>query len=149
MKTAIGHTMCIHLWHHILQEITQTSICIRLNLNTWYQYSLQVNGDLNDNVGSEHGSEALEVNILMNEDTNEFLLLLLPGMEWTLLRVLKLQRMVGEQQKITRVCTIKMSLFTIKSSWSCSHVADESRHTDGKYVMPERLNCWLASQLWW
>jgi hypothetical protein len=64
-----------------LQEITQTSICIRLNLNTWYQYSLQVNGDLNDNVGSEHGSEALEVNIFMNEDTNEFLLLLLPGME--------------------------------------------------------------------
>jgi hypothetical protein len=42
--------------------------------------------------------------------------------------------MLGEQQKITRVCTIKMSLFTIKSSWSCSHVADESRHTDGKYM---------------
>ena len=59
-------------------------------------------------------------------------------------RVLKLQRMVGEQQKITRVCTIKMSLFTVKRSWSCSHVADESRHTDGKYVMPERLNYWLA-----
>ena len=39
--------------------------------------------------------------------------LLLPGMEWTLLRVLKLQCMVGEQQKITRVCTIKMSLFTV------------------------------------
>jgi hypothetical protein len=56
--------------------------------------------------------------------------------------------MVGEQQKITRVCTIKMSLFTVKSSWSCSHVADESRHVVGKYVMPERLNCWLASQLW-
>jgi hypothetical protein len=41
-------------------------------------------------------------------------ILLLPGMEWTLLRVLKLQCMMGEQQKITRVCTIKMSLFTVK-----------------------------------
>jgi hypothetical protein len=27
---------------------------------------------LNDNVGSEHGGEAPEVNILMIEDTNEF-----------------------------------------------------------------------------
>ena len=41
-----------------------------------------------------------------------------------------------------------LQLKAVKSSWSCSHVADESRHTDGKYVMPERLNCWLASQRW-
>ena len=37
-----------------------------------YLVPVQVNGDLNDNVGSEHGGEALEVNILMIEDTNEF-----------------------------------------------------------------------------
>jgi hypothetical protein len=48
---------------------------------------------------------------------------------------LKLQRMVGEQQKIARVCTIKMSLFTVKSSWYCSHVSDESRHSDGIFCM--------------
>ena len=48
---------------------------------------------------------------------------------------LKLQRMVGEQQKIARVCTIKMSLFTVKSSWYCSHVSDESRHRDGIFCM--------------
>jgi hypothetical protein len=41
-----------------------------------------------------------------------------------------------EQQKIIRVCTIKMSIFTVKSSWSCSHVADEFMHTGGTYVMP-------------
>ena len=48
---------------------------------------------------------------------------------------LKLQRMVGEQQKIARVCTIKMSLFVVKSSWYCSHVSDESRHSDGIFCM--------------
>ena len=37
-----------------------------------YLVPVQVNGDLNDNVGSEHGGEAPEVNILMIEDTNEF-----------------------------------------------------------------------------
>jgi hypothetical protein len=34
-----------------------------------YLVPVQVNGDLNDNVGSEHGGEAPEVNILMIEDT--------------------------------------------------------------------------------
>jgi hypothetical protein len=50
---------------------------------------------------------------------------------------------------VKRAAPLYLQLKALKSSWSCSHFADESRHNDGKYVMPERLNCWLASQLWW
>ena len=44
---------------------------------------------------------------------------------------------------------VQLKCLYIQLKAAGSHVADESRHTDGKYVMSERLNCWLASQLWW
>ena len=43
-------------------------------------------------------------------------LLLLPDMEWTLLRVLKLQCMVGEQQKITKHVQLKCLYLQLKAA---------------------------------
>ena len=94
-----------------------SDICFRYDLFNFHANSLFW---VTNNKIEELKPQYSVLTIVSRTTWGSICILLLPGMEWTLLRVLKLQCMMGEQQKITRVCTIKMSLFTVKSSWSCS-----------------------------